>query len=219
MRRPESALYPTIMLKPLTLEGRLARLEPLTLAHASALARAGSTSRDTYQYTDVPLDEGTAVTYVETALSEAAIDKSMPFATVDRRSGDVVGSTRFCYIEFWDWPEGSPHQRGKDVPDAVEIGYTWLSADVQRTGINTEAKLLMLAHAFESWKVHRVRLKTDARNQRSRQAIERLGMRFDGVLRRTRIAYDDEIRDDAYYSMLDSEWPAAKEALIAKLRV
>jgi RimJ/RimL family protein N-acetyltransferase len=207
------------MLQPFTLAGRLVRLEPLSLDHADAVAHAGSASRDTYQYTDVPRDRDTAVAYIETALSEAAIDRSVPFATVDFLSGDVVGSTRFCYIEFWDWPKGSPYQRGTHLPDAVEIGYTWLSAKAQRTGINTEAKLLMLTHAFESWKVHRVRLKTDARNQRSRRAIERLGMHFDGVLRRTRIAYDDEIRDDAYYSLIDSEWPAAKEALIAKLRV
>jgi N-acetyltransferase len=206
------------MLKPFTLPGRFVRLEPLTLDHADALARAGSLSRETYQYTIVPRDYESAAAFVKTALVEAEASRSVPFATVDCRSGEVVGSTRFCYIEFWDWPAGSPYQRGTNLPDAVEIGYTWLSADVQRTGINTEAKLLMLTHAFESWKVHRVRLKTDARNQRSRQAIERLGMRFDGVLRRTRIAYDDEIRDDAFYSMVDSEWPAAKEALIAKLR-
>ena len=206
------------MLKPFTLAGGFVRLEPLTLDHADALARAGNVSRETYQYTIVPGDYESAVAFVNTALGEAEASRSVPFATVDRRSDSIVGSTRFCYIEFWDWPDGSPYQRGMDLPDAVEIGYTWLSADVQRTGINTEAKLLMLTHAFESWKVHRVRLKTDARNQRSRQAIERLGMRFDGVLRRTRIAYDDEIRDDAFYSMLDSEWPEAKEALTARLR-
>ncbi len=206
------------MLSPFTLQGQFVRLEPLTLAHADALAQAGSLSRDTYEFTIVPEDRGTAVTYIDTALSEANANQSVPFATVDCRSGEVVGSTRFCYIEFWDWPAGSPYQRGLNLPDVVEIGYTWLSPAAQRTAINTEAKLMMLTHAFEVWEVHRMRLKTDARNQRSRRAIERLGMRLDGVLRHTRIASDGAARDDAYYSMLDSEWPVAKEALAARLR-
>jgi RimJ/RimL family protein N-acetyltransferase len=182
------------------------------------LAQAGSVSRETLRYTDVPLDHDSAVAYINTAMAEAAEKRSVPFATVDRNIGAVVGSTRFCYIEFWDWGEGRPYRHHANLPDAVEIGYTWLHPAAQRTTINTEAKLLMLTHAFEVWNVHRVRLKTDARNERSRKAIERLGMRFDGVLRQTRIAYDGAIRDDAYYSMLDSQWQAAKKALTAKLR-
>jgi RimJ/RimL family protein N-acetyltransferase len=129
----------------------------------------------------------------------------------------VVGTTRFCYIEFWDWEPGSPHQRGAHLPDALEIGYTWLSPAAQRTGINTEAKLLMLTHAFETWRVHRVRLTTDARNERSRKAIERLGAGFDGVLRAARTAFDGGIRDSAHYSILDSEWPEIKRALAKRL--
>ena len=142
----------------------------------------------------------------------------MPFATVDRKANRVVGSTRFGNIEFWAWPPGNRHQRGEHLPDVVEIGWTWLAGSAQRSGINTEAKLLMLGHAFEHWHVHRVSLMTDARNSRSREAIERLGARFDGVLRAARVASDGGIRDTAAYSILDSEWPAVKNTLQARIR-
>jgi RimJ/RimL family protein N-acetyltransferase len=130
----------------------------------------------------------------------------------------VVGSTRFGNIEFWTWPPASPNQRGEDVPDAVEIGWTWYVPDAQRTGINTEAKLLMLTHAFETWRVHCVRLKTDARNERSRQAILGVGARFDGILRGHAVAADGTVRHSAFYSILDAEWPEVKERLRARLR-
>ena len=99
----------------------------------------------------------------------------------------------------------------------VEIGWTWLAAAAQRTPINTEAKLLMLTHAFETWRVHAVKLNTDARNARSRAAIERIGARFDGVLRAHRPASDGGIRDTAAFSLLEAEWPAAKRHLLARL--
>jgi RimJ/RimL family protein N-acetyltransferase len=129
-----------------------------------------------------------------------------------------VGATRFLNVEFWKWPPGSPRQRGTDVPDVVEIGGTWLAPSVQRTGINTEAKLLMLTHAFETWRVHRVSFLTDARNTRSRAAILRLGARFDGVLRANRVASDGGIRDTAAYSIVEGEWPEVKAGLLSKLR-
>ena len=201
------------MLQPVTLEGRHVRLEPLSLEHVPALAEASSGPRETFVYTLVPNGEAETRQFIEDALSMQAAGTALPFASVDRATGRVVGTTRFCYIEFWDWPEGSPHQRGTDLPDAVEIGYTWLALEAQRTAINTEAKLLMLTHAFEVWRVHRVRLVTDARNDRSRKAIERIGARFDGILRAARTAFDGGIRDSAYYSMLDSEWPEAKKQL------
>jgi RimJ/RimL family protein N-acetyltransferase len=206
------------MLQPLTLEGRHVRLEPLKIAHVPKLAAAAEGSRETFTLTGVPNGESETRAYVEYALAEQAAGRATPFATVNRESGQVVGSTRFFDISFWDWPPGSPHQRGEDLPDALEIGHTWLSVDAQRTGINTEAKLLMLTHAFETWHVHRVRLTTDARNERSRRAIERLGARLDGILRATRNAYDGGIRDSAYYSILDSEWPEAKATLEKRLR-
>ena len=155
--------------------------------------------------------------YVATALEQQAARRALPFATLDRATGRVVGSTRFGNIEFWPWPPGSPLQRGEDMPDVAEIGWTWLAADAQRTAINTEAKLLMLAHAFDRWRVHRVSLMTDSRNARSRAAILRLGARFDGVVRAQRIAADGTVRDTACYSILDHEWPAVRANLESRL--
>jgi len=142
----------------------------------------------------------------------------MPFVTVERGTGRVVGSTRFGNIEFWPWPAGNPLQRGADRPDVVEIGWTWLAAGAQRTAVNTEAKLLMLTHAFETWRVHGVRLQTDARNERSRNAILRIGARFDGVVRVSRVASDGIIRDTAVFSITEAEWPEARARLQARLR-
>jgi RimJ/RimL family protein N-acetyltransferase len=128
-----------------------------------------------------------------------------------------VGSTRFGTIDFWPWPPGNPNQRGDDVPDAVEIGWTWLAAEAQRSAINTEAKLLMLTHAFEEWRVHRVSLMTDARNERSRRAILRLGAREDGILRAQRPGSDGTIRDTAAFSILEHEWPMIRTQLQSRL--
>lgn len=203
-------------LAPVVLQGAHVKLEPLTLAHVPALCRVAGGPRDTYAFTLVPVGEAAMRAYVETALAEQAARRAMPFATVDG-TGTVVGSTRFGNIEFWPWPPGNPNQRGADVPDAVEIGWTWLAASAQRTAVNTEAKLLMLTHAFETWRVHRVSLMTDARNMRSRAAITRLGAHADGVLRAQRPATDGNIRDGAAYSILEAEWPAVKAGLCARL--
>ncbi len=160
----------------ITLKGTHVRLEPLTVAHAAALcAAATSGPRDTYAFTWVPATVAEASAYIEEALKLHAQGRALPFATVDTATGQVIGSTRFLNVEFWAWPLGNPLQRGEDVPDVVEIGATWLAPTAQRTPINTEAKLLMLTHAFEVWRVHRVSLMTDARNMRSRNAILRLG--------------------------------------------
>jgi RimJ/RimL family protein N-acetyltransferase len=204
-------------LRPVVLEGRHVRLEPLTLSHVGDLWAAARGPRDTYVFTTVPGDEAATVRYIETALREQEAGRSLPFATIARPSGRVVGSTRFLNIEFWTWPPGNALQRGEDVPDVVEIGATWLAADAQRTAINTEAKLLMLSHAFETWRVHRVSLMTDARNQRSRNAILRVGAQFDGVIRAQRVAVDGMIRDTAAFSILESEWPTVKDKLRARL--
>jgi len=155
--------------------------------------------------------------YIEAALRDQEAGRALPFATVAKATGRVVGSTRFGNIEFWAWPLDNPHQRGVDVPDVAEIGWTWLAADAQRTPINTEAKLLMLTHAFETWRVHRVSLMTDARNERSRRAILRVGARFDGVIRAQRMAFDGTIRDTAAFSILESEWPIVKRQLQSRL--
>jgi RimJ/RimL family protein N-acetyltransferase len=203
--------------EPVVLEGRHVRLEPLSPAHAPALADAASGQRDTYGFTLVPGNLAEARAYIESALADQAAGKALPFATVARASGRVVGSTRFGNIEFWSWPASSPQARRDGSPDVAEIGWTWLAADAQRTAINTEAKLVMLTHAFETWRVHAVKLNTDARNARSRAAIERIGARFDGVLRAHRPATDGGIRDTAAFSLLAAEWPAARARLQARL--
>ena len=199
------------------LEGRYVRLEPLTLGHARALSAAAGGPRDTYALTTVPEGEAGAQGYIEMALRDEEAGRSLPFATVARSTGRVVGSTRFLNIEFWTWPPGHALQRGENVPDVAEIGATWLAGEAQRTAINTEAKLLMLTHAFEEWRVHRVSLMTDARNERSRNAILRVGARFDGVIRAHRPSSDGLIRDTAAFSILESEWPAVKRQLHSRL--
>jgi RimJ/RimL family protein N-acetyltransferase len=202
---------------PVTLEGRWVRLEPLSRSHAAGVLAAASGARDTYGFTLVPGTAAETTAYIAGALAEQDAGRALPFATVDRARGAVVGCTRLFNIEFWPWPPGNANQRGADRPDVVEIGWTWLSGAAQRTPINTEAKLLMLTHAFDHWRVHRVSLMTDARNQRSRNAILRLGARFDGVLRAARPASDGAIRDTAAFSILDAEWPAVRANLEARL--
>ena len=203
--------------RPVVLEGRHVRLEPLELGHTGALLAVAGGPRETYGFTTVPADEPAMLRYIETALRDQEAGRALPFATFARATGRVVGSTRFGNIEFWPWPPGNPNQRGEDRPDAVEIGWTWLGAAAQRTAVNTEAKLLMLTHAFEEWRVHRVSLMTDSRNERSRNAILRLGARFDGILRGQRPATDGGIRDTAAFSILESEWPMIRRQLQSRM--
>ncbi|WP_297859987.1 GNAT family N-acetyltransferase [Meiothermus sp.] len=199
-----------LLTQPITLEGRLVRLEPLTMEHLPSLVKLAEL--EDYPHTHVPKNIEAMQRYILTALTDQAQGRALPFATADRRENRVVGSTRFMEFEYWPWPEHSPHY-GRGLPDAVEIGHTWLAPQAQRTGLNTEAKLLMLAHAFEVFQVRRVTLKTDARNLRSRQAIARLGAHLDGVLRAHRPAADGGIRDSAVFSILAGEWPAVKARL------
>jgi len=203
------------MFPALVFEGAHVRLEPLALRHVPALTEAASGPRDTYAYTWVPDGEAAMLRYVQEALALREAGAAVPFATVQRATGRVIGSTRFFNLEYFRWPAGvrAPPQ----PPDAVEVGWTWLAADAQRTAVNTEAKLLMLTHAFESWCVVRVNLRTDARNTRSRAAIERLGAKLDGILRAHVPASDGGLRDTATYSLLASEWPGAKARLEARL--
>jgi N-acetyltransferase len=199
----------------IVLPGTHVRLEPLGPQHAEALLRAADESRATYAFTPVPATLPQMQAYVETALKEEERGESLPFAVIDN-SGKVAGTTRFMTIEWWDWP-GPPPPPVPAGPDVLEIGSTWYAERVQRTAVNTEAKLLLSTHAFETLRVRRIRWKTDARNERSRAAILRLGARFDGVLRAQRVASDGGVRDSAYYSMIASEWPEAKRALEVKL--
>jgi RimJ/RimL family protein N-acetyltransferase len=137
--------------------------------------------------------------YVEQALTEQKAGTALPFATVERATGRVIGSSRFGnYVE--------PHRR-------IEIGWTWISPPWQRTAVNTEAKLLMLTHAFETLNCRRVELKTSAVNARSRAAMLRIGAIEEGTLRQHMINPDGSSRDSVYFSILDGEWPTAKERL------
>ena len=189
-------------------------LRPLAAIDAEALAAAAAESREPFGYTRVPDGVEDARRYIALALTEADAGRRLPFAILwqDR----LVGSTSFLEIQRWRWPAGSPLQRDAH-PDVVDIGATWLAASAQRTRCNTEAKLLMLTHAFEVWRVHRVALKTDERNAASRRAIERLGARFEGVRRADMPGQDGSVRHSAYYSIVQAEWPAVRQTLEAAL--
>jgi RimJ/RimL family protein N-acetyltransferase len=189
---------------PQTLEDAIARLEPLTLEHATALAATDKGDRSSFVYTWVPDGLAESIEYIEFALRQQASDNAVPYAVVDVASGEVVGSTR-----LWDFVRFDPES---PWPEAVELGYTWYAPHVQRTGLNTAAKRLLLTHVFEDWSALRVTLKTDARNDRSRLAIERLGALFEGV-RRVLPATPSGRRDVAYYSIIRDEWPAVKARL------
>jgi RimJ/RimL family protein N-acetyltransferase len=153
-----------------------------------------------------------AASYIEAALTARDEGSAVPFAIIRVEDGAVIGSTRFFNLERWPWPQG--HARhGRQHPDACEIGYTWLTHSALRTSANTESKLLMLTHAFETWQVLRVCLHTDVRNQRSRAAIERIGGKFEGILRAHRMAADFIARDSARFSIVAAEWPEVKQRL------
>ena len=193
--------------EPVTLEGHHVRLDPMAPERADALAAAlGTAAADGRMWeskvTTIPRpDEMRA--YVDQALAELDRGVSLPFVTVDRTSGRVVGSTRYMNIE-------APHRR-------LEIGTTWIGKSFQRTAINTEAKYLMLQHAFETLHCIAVDLRTHEKNAQSRAAIERLGAKLDGILRNHRILPDGSLRNTATYSITDAEWPAVKARLETRL--
>jgi RimJ/RimL family protein N-acetyltransferase len=206
-------------LAPLVLGGALVRLEPLSPAHLGPLIEAaGSDPAEVFPFTHVPRDRAGMTRYLEVALGLAAAGQALRFATLEAASGLLVGTTGYCTVERWDWFDGVERRPAGGV-DSIEIGYTWLARRAQRTGINTEAKYLLLRHAFEVLRVHRLQLKTDARNQRSRDAIARLGARFEGVLRSHRPSAEDGLRDTAMFSVVEAEWPAVRarlEGLLAR---
>ncbi len=150
------------------------------MAHLDGLVAASAVDPALYQWSAVPIGRDAVVRYIETALAWREAGTALAFATVRIADGVVIGSTRFFDIESWAWPAGHP-RHGRQNPDVCEIGYTWLAREAIRTAANTEAKLLMLTHAFEVWQVLRVCLHTDARNRRSQAAIERIGGKFEGV--------------------------------------
>jgi N-acetyltransferase len=186
-----------------TLVGRHVRLEPLTREHLPRLLEVGL-DPDLWRWTPgrVRTPEQMAA-YVDRALDERAAGRALPFTTVEQATGAVVGSTRFGAID-------AVHRR-------LEIGWTWVARPWQRTPINTEAKCLMLRHAFEALRCIRVELKTDALNERSRQAIRRLGAVEEGTLRSHVITESGRLRDTVYYSILAAEWPDVRSRLEARL--
>ncbi len=191
------------MIDLITLRGRAVVLEPLTLAHAAPLARVGL-DPDVWRWIQTTVaSEADMRAYVETALDEHRRGVSVPFAIVDASRGEAIGSTRYASIV----PE---HRR-------LEIGWTWLAPAFQRTAANTETKLLLLAHAFESLGAQRVEFKTDARNERSRAALARIGATQEGIFRKHMVTDSGRIRDSVYFSIVDDEWPAIKERLRARL--
>lgn len=196
--------------------GRHVRLEPLSHRHAQGLLEAACVDRSIYRWSPVPGNEAEVQRYIDTALEWKRQGTAVPFATARASDGAVIGSTRFFELTRWAWPEDHP-MHGRRDPIACEIGYTWLSPTAIRTAANTEAKLLMLTHAFEIWGMLRVCFHTDVRNQRSRAALERIGARFEGVLRAHRLAADFTARDSARFSILASEWPEVRERLRARV--
>jgi RimJ/RimL family protein N-acetyltransferase len=194
------------------LEGKHIRLEELEPRHLEGLVTAASAEPALYRWTPVPQGASQAREYIDTALAWRDAGTALPFAIVRVADNAIIGSTRFFNLERWAWPAG--HERhGGDSPDACEIGYTWLASDAIRTAANTEAKLLMLRYAFAEWKVLRVCFHTDARNERSRAALERIGGRFEGILRAHRLAVDNVARDSARFSIIAAEWPMVERRL------
>ena len=196
---------PLHIVTPVTLEGSAVRLEPIRREHAEIFWEVAKGSLDDiFQWFPYRMQTREDFQHlVEKIFNEQERGESVAFATVERGSRQVVGSTRFMNIDR--------------VNRRVEIGSTWIAPRWQRGAINTEAKFLMLRHAFEVWDCFRVELKTDALNQRSRNAILRIGAKEEGTLRRHLITWTGRVRDSVYFSILDSEWPKAKATLEAML--
>jgi RimJ/RimL family protein N-acetyltransferase len=190
-------------LEPLVLAGRHVRLVPMTPEHVPALWEAGRDPELWRVGMSVMRSEDDMHRYVEDALRAQAAGSALPFVTTEADTGRVVGSTRLANAE-------AAHRR-------VEIGWTWIAAPWQRTAINTEAKYLLMRHAFEALLCVRVELKTDALNERSRRAILRIGAREEGILRKHQVTETGRVRDTVYFSVIDDEWPAVRARLEAML--
>jgi N-acetyltransferase len=190
-------------IEPVTLEGTHVRLEPLSLAHHEGLCEAGLDG-DIWRWNPTPVRTSEDMrAYIEEALAGRERGSTLPFATIERASGRAIGSTRFANIDVTN--------------RRVEIGWTWIALQWQRTVVNTEAKYLMLRHAFETLGCMRVELKTDSLNERSRNAILRLGAKEEGTFRNHMMTSTGRIRHSVYFSIIDTEWPEVKARLEEKL--
>jgi N-acetyltransferase len=192
-----------MLIQPVTLEGQHVRLEPLGLKHQAELCQVAF-DEEIWRYTTSVIERPEDLReYIETALRWQQEGIALPFATVDRRSGRAVGSTRYAAIDT--------------VNRHLEIGWTWIARDYQRTYVNTEAKYLMLGHAFDVLECLRVEFKTDSLNEKSRRALIRIGAKEEGTFRNHMILPSGRIRHSVYYSIIDTEWPEVKAALEEKL--
>jgi N-acetyltransferase len=204
-REKSMSAGPLNIVLPLTLQGSVVRLEPVRQEHADLFWEVAKNDlEDIFRW--IPYSMKTPEDFqrlIDKALEEQERGESVVFATVEQSSGRVIGSTRFMNIDR--------------VNRRVEIGSTWIAPAWQRTAVNTEAKFLMLCHAFEVWKCMRVELKTDALNQKSRNAILRIGAKEEGTLRRHLLTWSGRVRDTVYFSILDDEWHAVKAGLQARL--
>lgn len=190
--------------EPVILSGDRVSLEPMLREHIPALCDVGLRS-ELWKWTLAEVCDVKAMeSYVQNALDDEAKGVCLPFATRDKASGQIVGSTRFGNIDI--------------ANRKAEIGWTWIAAEWQRSFVNTEAKLLMLTHAFEVWNCIRVEFKTDSLNSRSRAAIARLGAKEEGIFRNHMITESGRFRDSVYFSIIESEWEAVKKNLTAMLR-
>ena len=187
----------------ITLEGDVVRLEAMTVGHLAGLWEAGE-DESLWRLIPTNIDSIDDIrTYIEAAITDRDRGVALPFVTVERASGKVIGSTRFGNIDAANL--------------RCEIGWTWITPKFQRTAVNTEAKLLMLTHAFETWKCIRVELKTDSLNERSRKAIERIGATMEGIFRNHMITDSGRFRHSVYFSIIETEWPSVRQNLRLKL--
>jgi RimJ/RimL family protein N-acetyltransferase len=188
---------------PITLEGQHTRLEPLSLAHFESLVAAAAEGELWKSFVTVVPARDTMAEYIEAALTAQKQGSELPFVIIQQATGRVVGTTRFYYIQ--------PQQL------SAAIGYTWVAVSAQRTAVNTEAKLLLLTHAFEVWRCNRIEFITDVLNEQSRAAILRLGAKQEGILRRHLIMPNGRVRDSVCFSIIIEEWPDVKAGLLARL--
>lgn len=192
-----------MVVEPVTLQGKYVRLEPLSMDHLDQLWAIGQ-DQDLWKWIQYQINTPDEMrTYIKTALDWQAIGTALPFVTIWQATNEVVGSTRFGNIDTGN------HR--------VEIGWTWIGKPWQRTPVNTEAKFLMLQHAFEVWHCIRVELKTDKLNERSRAAILRIGAKEEGIFRHHVITESGRLRDSVYFSIIDTEWPEVKARLLKML--
>ena len=194
---------PPLAVWPVTLEGDIVRLEPLSPDHHAPLAAVGLDER-LWRWIPWPIRTGEDLAaYVQTALDGLAARTVLPFATVERSTGRVIGSTRFANIS--------------EADRRVEIGWTWVAVPWQRSTVNSEAKLLMLDHAFGTWHCHRVEFKTDSLNDASRNALLAIGATFEGIFRNHMVTETGRLRHSAYYSITDDDWPDVRAGLVGRI--